>query len=77
MGMVSVPARENSMCNGPVAPKRVIHEWGRRRSLVGPRQKGREWHKMALYITKIYKHHILYCPKETRIILFLSVPLSF
>lgn len=28
-------------------------------------------------ITKIYKCHILYCPKETRIIIFLSVPLSF
>ena len=28
-------------------------------------------------ITKIYKCHILYCPRETRIIIFLSVPLSF
>lgn len=28
-------------------------------------------------VTKIYKRHILYCPKETRILIFLSVPLSF
>lgn len=28
-------------------------------------------------ITKIYKCHILYCPKEIRIIIFLSVTLSF
>ena len=60
MGMVNVPARDHSMCNGPVAPKSVIHEWGRKRSLVGPREKGREWHRMSLQGeagVKVYRIH--------------------